>query len=79
MLSRPPWIIGSRQCSHRRRTAAVAAHMELLGLCVLLAVGTLADFQHLNDSPIRNQLVALGNRATGNKANRTCLYKKIMT
>lgn len=38
-----PWIVCSGQCSRRRRSDAVAAHMDLLGFGEGLAVGAVVD------------------------------------
>ena len=42
-FSNAPRVVGSCQCSHRRRTDAIPAHVNLLGFGEWLAVGAVAD------------------------------------
>ena len=42
-FSNAPRVVGSCQCSHRRRAYAVPAHVHLLSFCEGLAVGAVAD------------------------------------
>jgi len=42
-FSNAPRVVGSCQCSHRRRTDAIPTHVHLLGFCERLAIGAVAD------------------------------------
>ena len=42
-LNTAPWVVGPGQCCHRRRTDAVAAHVNLLGDGEGLAVSAVGD------------------------------------